>query len=219
MHGARTRHGRFLSTLALLGVLTALGGCTSALATAVYLVKGNNIDAEYEGLKHKKVAVVCRPLVALQYRDTHAAKDLGAQVALLLRERIPKARIIESRKVDQWTDENMWDDFAEVGNAVGADVVVGIDLQSFSLYQGQTLYQGKADLQITVVDCKNDGQVVYEKILPQLLYPPNSGVPTSERPERQFRREFILVLADYVGRHFYAHDAYADYARDVQALR
>lgn len=218
MRNSSTIHRRAGTAAIVLLLLAATGGCHSALATIAYLVKGTNIDAEYTGLKQKKVAVVCRPLVALQYRDTHAAKDVAAQVAALIRQNVPKVQVIDAQKVNEWTDENMWDEFAEVGKALGADVVVGIDLQSFSLYQGQTLYQGKADAQVTVIDCKDGDKVVFEKVLPQLIYPPNAAIPTSERPEREFRREFVAVLADQIARHFYAHDAYADYAQDAQAL-
>jgi len=193
-------------------------GCTT-LATVVYLVKGNNIKAEYDGLKGRKVAVVCRPLVSLQYRNSRAARDLAAEVARLLRENVRKIEVIEPGRVEQWTDENIWSEFGEVGEALGAELVVGIDLESFSLFQGQTLYQGKADVHLTVVDCTQDNKVVFEKVVPQCVYPPNAAVPTSDRPESEFRQEFTRVLADYVGRHFYPHDAYADYAQDAMAFQ
>jgi hypothetical protein len=99
-----------------------------------------------------------------------------------------------------------------------ADIVVGVDLESFDIFQGQTLYQGKANASIRVYDCKDGNKIVFEKHIPQSLYPPNSAVPTSDRTEGEFRREYILVLADQIARHFYAHDAYADYAQDASAL-
>ena len=37
--------------------------------------------------------------------------------------------------------------------------------------------------------------------------------------EIEFRREFIGLLADQVGRHFYAHDRYADFASDAKAMK
>ncbi len=126
--------------------------------------------------------------------------------------------MIDQRKVNKWTDENTWDEYREVGKAMKADMVVGIDLESFGLYEGQTLYQGKADATVRVYNC-HDGKMVFEKILPQSVYPPNSGVPTSDRREPEFRREFVAVLADQIARHFYAHDPHADLAQDAMALR
>ena len=194
-------------------------GCRSTLATAVYLIKGTDVDPDFAELKNKRVAVVCRPLVTLQYRNASAARDLAQEVSLLLEQKVPKIKIIDQRKVSEWTDENTWEEYAEVGKALKADMVVGIDLEGFSIFQGQTLYQGKANATIRVYDCNEGGKVVFKKILPQSKYPPNSGVPTSERLEAEFRREFVAVLADQIGRHFYAHDPHADLALDAAALR
>lgn len=210
--------GSLAAVLCVAGWLLASGGCTT-VATMMYLVKGNNIKPEFDGLKDRKVAVVCRPLVSLQYRNSRAARDVAAEVARLLRQHVRKIEVIDPGKVEQWTDENIWSEFSEVGEALGAEMVVGIDLESFSLFQGQTLYQGKADVRLTVVDCTQGNKVVFEKVVPQCVYPPNAAVPTSDRTESEFRQEFTRVLADYIGRHFYPHDAYADYAQDAVALQ
>ena len=50
------------SLVLLIGVvLSALvasqSGCVNALATAAWLVKGNDVGADYNGLRHKRVAV------------------------------------------------------------------------------------------------------------------------------------------------------------------
>ncbi len=207
-----------LMILALTTVVLPAAGCRSAIATALYLWKGTDIPPDYAELKGKKVAVVCRPVVSLQYRNASVARDLAQQISALLQERVPKIRVIDQRKVAKWTDENTWDSFPEVGKAVKADMVVGIDLESFDLFQGQTLYQGKANATIHVCDCTKGGKVVFEKIIPQSVYPPQAGVPTSDKPEAEFRREFVRVLADQIARHFYAHDPYADLAQDVDAM-
>ncbi len=53
---------RFSSRLCLAVVITSLtvtaGGCTSVLATGVWLIKGPNVDAEFDILREKKVVVV-----------------------------------------------------------------------------------------------------------------------------------------------------------------
>ena len=102
---------------------------------------------------------------------------------------------------------------------MNADMVVGIDLESFSMFQGQTLYRGKANASIHVYDCKAGGKEVFTRTMPPTIYPPNTFIPTSDRQEGEFRREFTLVLADQVARHFYAHDRNADVAQDASTLR
>jgi len=216
---------RYAYAAALLALVAsfvpAVGGCRSALTTAAYLVKGNTADAEFDGLKGKKVAVVCRPLANLTFRDSNVAKDLAREVNNLLKANVPKVKMIDQQKVDLWLDEHGdWDDYAEIGqdSELGADVVVGVDLHSFSIYQSQVLYQGKANVALTVYDCADGGQVVFRKELPQSVYPPNAVIPTSEKQESEFRREYLRIVADMIGRHFYAHDRHADYALDARAL-
>jgi hypothetical protein len=203
----------------LAAALSPALGCRAVMTTAMYLLKGTDVDPDFGELKGKKVAVVCRPIVSLQYRNANVNRELAQQITLLLQKKVPKIKTVDQRKIAKWTDENTWEEYAEVGKAVKADMVVGIDLESFNLYQGQTLYQGRANAVIRVYDCQKGGKMVFEKNLPQAVYPPNSAVPTSERLEPEFRREFVLVLADQIARHFYAHDPYADLGQDASALK
>jgi hypothetical protein len=212
------RYGYLAILLALAAGGLAQSGCRNALVTAMVLARGTDLPAEYAGLRGKEVVVVCRPLADLKYRDTSVAKDLARQLSVLLQHRVPKIKVVDQRKVAQWLDENTWEEYTEIGKALDAEMVVGVDLQDFSIYQGQTLYQGKATVALKVYDCKGGSQPVFEKDLPQAVYPPSTGIPTSEKAEAEFRREFVRVLAEQIGRHFYAHDAYADYALDATVL-
>ena len=211
------RHGIALM-LALAVVTLPAFGCRSVLTTAALLIWGTDVDPDFKDLKGKKVAVVCRPPATLQYRDSNAGRDLAQQVTLLLQQNVPKIKTIDQRKVAKWTDENTWEEYTQVGKAMAADMVVGIDLESFSIFQGQTLYQGKANATIKVFDC-HSGKLVFDKSIPQSVYPPNAGIETSERTEPGFRHEFLLVLANQIARHFYAHDPYADLGQDSAALK
>lgn len=211
------QHRRIAVGSFLCGLVLIASGCTSGLATAMYLLGANDIQAEYDGLKKKRVAVVCRPLVDLQYRSSNAAKDIGRELGRLLEQNVRKIDVVDHRKVAEWLDENTWDEYAEVGRAVDADMVVGVDLEHFTIFESQTLYQGKANATIRVYDCKT-GELAFERTLPQVLYPPNTAIATSDKQESQFRREFIRVVADQVGRLFYNHDPYSDYATDATVV-
>ena len=213
------RYALGLAGLLSLAVLVACqSGCVNALAGALYVLKGNEAKAEFNGLKGKRVAVVCRPVVELQYGTASASSELATALGGLLERNIKKLECIDPQKVAEWTDENQWEDYSEIGEALDADMIVGIDLQGFSIYQGQTLFQGKAQAVIKVYDIKNGGKVVFQKTLPREVFPPNTGVPTSEKSEQEFRQQFVVVLADKIGRYFYSHDAGDDIARDAAAL-
>lgn len=214
---AALRWSRLAALLTLLAITVVTVGCTRALATAVYLIRGANVPAEYNGLKDKKVAVVCRPLVGLAYRDSNVAKDLGRKVSLLLKQNVRKIEIIDQNKVAEWVDEHSWDEYTQVGKALKADVVLGIDLEHFNIYEGQTVYQGKARINVRVYDCKSK-ELLFEKQLPQIIYPPNHVISTAEVQESDFRKEFLAILAEHVGMLFYPHDPHAYFAMDSMAI-
>ncbi len=194
-------------------------GCVGALTTAAYLLRGTDVPAEFTGLKGKKVAVVCQPMAAMQVRSSTAARDLARQLSARLQQNISRIQVISSQKVENWIDQNQWEEFQDIGKALQADIVVGVELEEFNLYQSQTLYQGQASLTVKVIDCTAGGKVLFEKTLSQIRYPPNHSIPTWEKPEAQFRREFIAYLADFIGRYFYGYDPYRDFAQDATFLQ
>ena len=209
-------YGRLPLLLTLLATLAATGGCASALATALWVVQGPNVDAECDVLRGKRVAVVCRPMANLTYQGV--AKDIAKQMNTLLGKHVPKIDVIDHREVAEWIDENTWDEYTEIGEALEADMVVGVDLEHFGIFEGMTIYQGKANVTVKVYDCST-GEVVFEKTLPQVIWPPNSVVSASDQQEAEFRRNFVGVLADEIARHFYAHDPRAYFAMDATTLR
>ena len=209
------------SVLVVLAAATLVpqAGC-NAVAMGLYLVHGMNVEPEYDGLKHKRVAVVCRPVTSLQYRNSAVHNDLAKKVSQLLEKNVPKIKLVDQKEIAEWTDENNWEDYRDIGRALDADVVLGLDLDEFSLYKGQTLYQGKASINVAVYDMKKDSRdPVWEKSLPQTLYPPNSAIPAGEKPEAQFRRQFVEALAEQIARHFYEHDPTIDFSSDSTAVK
>ncbi|MGQ9505038.1 MAG: hypothetical protein ACUVQG_13320 [Thermogutta sp.] len=202
-----------------IGALLCFGfaGC-SALATALWVTGGADVKPEYDGFKEKKVAIVARPVVSLAYRDAHVDKDLARKVQSILLSRVPKAQWIDQQKVEKWMDEHEWETFPEVGKGVGADLVIGIEIEDFGLYKGQTVYQGTASLRIAIYDCATN-QKVYEKTLGNVTYPPNSVVPTSDVPEAVFRRDFVSILAEAVARLFHSYDPHDLWVLDSKSLR
>src|SRR4051812_17984771 len=116
-----------VSLTTLCAALATQTGCTtSMLFTALYMIKGNDEPAEFPGLKDKKVAVVCRPLVQLQYSSSNAANELAVQVGRLLKQNLRRVEIVDPRVVAEWTDENTSDEYLDIGKAVDAEVVLGI---------------------------------------------------------------------------------------------
>lgn len=218
MDRLRSQSVWILLALAAVGAgLTFASGC-NLVATAMYVIEGTNTRADFNGLKGKRVAVICRPVSSLHFRDSSVSRDLAKQVGIMLEKHVAKVTLIDQRDVFEWADENSWEEYVDIGKALNADMVVGLDLEEFSLYQGQTLYQGKANLKIVVYDMAKGKDPIFERNLPQAVYPPNAAIPAGEKPEPQFRRQFVNHLAHLIARYFYDHDATVDFANDSTAI-
>jgi hypothetical protein len=127
--------------------------------------------------------------------------------------------MVSPAEVDNWIDKNDWDDFKELARAVRAEKVVYIEMNDFELYKGTTLYQGQADVTVTVYDMKNNGRLSWDRHLGEILYPSNSGIPAQDKPVQQFEREFVAIVATRIAENFYKHDANSSFAMDALANR
>jgi hypothetical protein len=214
----RSRPPRRIVALLVVSFLTmAASGCQMLLFTPLYLLKGMDVPADYPGLEGKRVVVVCRPPTSLEYRYGSVDREIAKKVGSLLGENVKKIDIVKWADVEQWIDEQDYEDVEQLAKAVKAQMVVEIDLEEFSLDKGSTLRQGKANLSMTVYDMDEGGKDVYQKSLNEILYPFNGGVPVGEKPEAEFRREFLTIVSERIGRHFYKHDPHTDFASDSNA--
>jgi hypothetical protein len=206
----------------LIGVfsLLAAGGCAPLLATGIYIVQGGNVvPPEYDGLEDQRVVVVCRPPSSHEYRHAGASRAVSQQVSELLVDNVEDIDVVNPREVDNWIDESDWGDFKELARAVHADKVVYIEMNDFELYKGKTLYQGQADISVTIYDMKNNSRLVWDRHLGEILYPSNSGIPAQDKPVQQFEREFVSIVATRIAQNFYKHDPNSAFAMDAMANR
>ncbi len=206
-------------TLVLLGFST---GCLhSALATGIYFWQGGNVvDAQCDDLKGQRVVVVCRPPSSNEYRHTGAARSIGKRISQLLEEKVKGIKVVSPREVDNWVDEQDWENYKDLGRAVKATRVVYVELDSFDLYKGSTLYQGDTDVHVTVYDMtKRDGERIWSRNVGQILFPRNAGIPASDKPVQEFEAQFVEVVSVQIGSLFYKHDPNAHFALDAVSNR
>jgi len=215
-----TRTMRPLSLILTAALLSATAGCAQMIATVAYVWNGGNyVDADYRGLEHRRVVVICVPPSSLSFRYPHADRQLARRVGSLLEMNVKGIDLVDAKEVDNWVDEDDERDVRELAKAVDADMVVRIQLEDFDLHKGQTLFQGRADVILSVYDMSDGGRLAWEKELPEVLYPANSGVPTVDKSQDQFRRQFTRVLSEQIARHFYRHDPHFDFAIDATSIR
>jgi hypothetical protein len=203
---------RAISLAALAALVVVSSGC-STLLTAAYLIMPEDTPAEFKGLKGKHVAVVCKPIVELEFSDAGSARELASIVGAHLARNVRKSRIIDQQEVARWIDENDWIDHATVGKALDADMVVGIDLEEFRLHEGSTLYRGRATAHVRVYDVA-EKKVVFEKRFDDFAFPADSAIPTTDRSESQFRGMFLQILGGRIARTFHAYDSRTTFAEE-----
>jgi hypothetical protein len=178
-------------------------GC-SILATGLWVLDPNDSEAEYKGLKEQRVAVVCRAGASSAMEAAGATHEISRQVSALLKKNVTRIRMIPQKDVNDWLDNNEMKSYEELGKALRADKVVAIDLAQMSLYDGKTLFQGRAQASITVYDIKDKSSLELRPL--DVCYPPKNGVP-ADIPERQFRARFLEVMCGQIARRFYRFDS------------
>jgi hypothetical protein len=127
---------------------------------------------------------------------------------------------VSSAEVYNWIDEEDWDNFKDLGTAVKATRIVYVELDSFELYKGTTLYQGDAEVKVTVYS-KNghDWEEDWSRNVGQVLFPQHAGIPAADKSVSDFQRQYVEVLSTQVATLFYKHDPNAMFAMDAVANR
>jgi hypothetical protein len=207
-----------MASLAAVFCLISTGCIPSILATGIYMWQGGNVvDAECSALEKERVVVLCRPPASYEYRNAGAARAIGARVSALLEKNVKGVEVVSPKEVDNWVDEQDWENFKDLGRSVKATRIVYIELDDFDLYKGKTLYQGTADVAISVYDMEDRERLVWDRRLGQVLFPRNSGIPASDKPVQVFERQFVDILSTQIAEHFHKHSPNADYAIDAVA--
>lgn len=203
-------------------LLSSTTGCIqSILATGIYLWQGGNVvPAQCEELNKQRVVVICRPPSTNEYRHAGASRSIGKRVSALLGENVKGIDVVSPREVDNWIDEQDWENFKDLGRAVEATRIVYIELDNFDLYKGTTLYQGDADVHVTVYDMSTrEGDQIWSRNVGQILFPRNAGIPSADKSVQEFQDQFVEVVSVQTASLFYKHDPNADFALDAVANR
>jgi hypothetical protein len=211
---------RFIVVVAFAWLAITQSGCGSLVSTIMYYVKGgDNIDAEYNGLQKKKVAIVCVSNSS-STGPSSVPGMLERSVGMLLTQKGKNIKVVPQDEVANWIDSNDWNqlDYREIGRGVHADMVLAIDLARFSLHEGSTLYRGQADVTVTVYDMSDNGKVAFRRNLPDFSFPQNGARHATEMSEAKFRALFVEILAQHVARYFFPYPVQEDFAKDADLL-
>lgn len=208
MHAALTR-----VCLLLLSCLFTVG-CAGLMGHLGYWSGAALVDAEYDDLAERRVAVICVSDTS-SYGAGTEERMLARKITSFLEENVEDIEVVPASEVADWVDKNDWDkvDYREAGKGVGAERVIAVDMVGFRLHQ-DLMYKGQADLTVTVFDLSDGGKEVFRRTLPSVTYPSTGYYSTSDASEATFRDVFLQVLAKRVAQHFFPYDGLAESTLD-----
>ncbi len=207
------QHGSWKYLLLVALVCSTSTGC-GLFSQVNYWLYGYKVDPKFTGMEDKKIAVVC--VSSDSIAPGNDAYSLASMVGTILGGEIKGAKIVPQAKIADWMDKNDWDqvDYEDVGRGVQADYVIAIDLKSFSTREGQTLFRGKSDVRVQVLDMQKPGEkTAFGPVEKHYEFPKNAAQHATES-EANFRRLYIYELAQEIARDFYAYDRVTQFAGD-----
>jgi hypothetical protein len=213
------------------GALVAVAaiGCSPLNVVGFMFARDEKVTAPYpltfgkdSPKKHKdEVVVLVLPHMAPGTSPTFfsAERELAMELARMLPERAKenkdkkKVRVISPTQVDKFKTANpTWQRMnpGDIGQKLGADFVLDIELSRMRLYQpntaGERIYEGKADVQVTIYEVGSESGV-RDNYPITFAYPKGMPRDGSVMSESQFRKEYINNLATEITEHHVDHKA------------
>jgi hypothetical protein len=193
-----------LAGLALLGAGAVLGSC-NIVAPIGYIVHGPEKIPEEYVLDTKRVTAVFIDDTRASVLPSRAVRSkIGETAENMLLNEAKIEKMISSKDVMGVADREKYSKqmgIAEIGEAVGADVIVYVTMQSFDMLVDGEYFTPTATASIRVVDVKEKKQLFPAELeksrIIKVETPPRSAAmpkSTSERTRAQ------LVFAERVGR-------------------
>ncbi|MCS7167848.1 MAG: hypothetical protein RMI91_06740 [Gemmatales bacterium] len=178
-----------------------------------------------------RVAVVCYADIGTQIHLGPLPRELDEALARELAKEFAQQRdrlvILSAATVHRWQErQDQWSALhpSEMARELGADLVIFVELNNPSLYEGRsnrTLYRGRAEVQVTVAAAQaNDADDLYNQLIEQAHLEaqyPRHPAPVAADPDvtpDRFRRQFVRYLAQEITRLFLPQDPKDAIARD-----
>ncbi len=214
----KSRTTMLSATFALTALLVvSFSGCIGLMSQMMYVIKGHNVPAAYDGLENQRVAIVCVSDVSA-YGPDNLSYTVSRAIGIKLAQGVKKIKLVPSSKVESWIDQNGWDelDFEGLAKGIGADRVIAVELASYSIKDGATMYKGRSDVTVTVYDLDEPGspKVAYG-FGPQEFEFPKNGRPAIQTSDRKFEAFYLSQLTQHITNHFVEHDRLESVAVDA----
>lgn len=215
----------FALAFAALSSTTLFGtsGCAGAFMMPMYLLNGTDAppifaDQVKEVPKGSKFVVICRSNLNL-FGQANPNADLATSVTYLVSNNLKdkkkkKLEWIPFEKVEEAFDEDAMnsESFEKMGKKLGADYVIGVEVDEFDIHHSTQFYQGKGKVLVRFIDVAK-GETVARQSPPTYVYPA-TPVPVSDLEEIEFQKTFTVKLATQISNMFCPYDPHDGVASD-----
>lgn len=202
--------------LALLAASLAGGGCqvmgmVAAVSGQLERAKKIEVLAEYEGLRHRSVAVVVQSDLSLLYEHPTVAPNVAANLAARISAEVEGARVLDPRAVLQWQWQTPnWTSlpYGQIAEELGVERVVVVDIHEYRLHPpgNSWLWDGVAGATVGIIE-RGGFEVdefaqtysVFEK------FPDMEGVARDSANARQVETGLLTKFIQRVAWLFYDH--------------
>jgi hypothetical protein len=202
--------------LVLLAASLAGGGCqvmgmVAAVSGQLERAKKIEVLAEYEGLRHRSVAVVVQSDLSLLYEHPTVAPNVAANLAARISAEVEGARVLDPRAVLQWQWQTPnWTSlpYGQIAEELGVERVVVVDIHEYRLHPpgNSWLWDGVAGATVGIIE-RGGFEVdefaqtysVFEK------FPDMEGVARDSANARQIETGLLTKFIQRVAWLFYDH--------------
>ncbi len=203
----------FWRSLALMMLAFSIAGCNPFAMVNFLLMDDPKHEAELQSLAskdkkaEKKVLILTYGKLDLRPELINSDREIGYTVEKNLKALAnangDKLTVIPNRKVEEYKSKHSdWQerDPSEIGKHFKADYVIYLEINSLGIYElgsGGTLYRGRADINISLLDLKNPDESQPSRNF-TCQYPKESRmqVTSTDQSPMEFRQSFL----DYVGK-------------------
>ena len=204
---------RLVTCLAIMLAIAPAFGCIGLSAQILNVLVGQRVKAQYDGLKKQRVAIVVTSGMPADGPD-YSMGLLSRLIKGRLQQNIKEVELIPSHEIANIMDSQGYDaNYVEIGQTLKANKVVVVEVSSYSLREGATLYKGRAMYSTRVYDIES-GEVRFNRGPINIAFP-ESGQPVTDTNAIQFEKTFLNELSYRISRYFYDYAIEEEFGRDA----
>ena len=194
-------------------LITPLTGCELAggMMESYERTKIVDVNAEYLGLNHHKVAVMVDAPMDIQYEHARVVPALTEYITLRLAAHCPGSQFLPTRAILGYQNQNVYwptKDYHDLAKELGVERIVFIDMSEYRLFSpGNSYYwdgEAVADVNIFEAETPDSTTFAFTKHIIS-RFPPVEAVSRSAATQEQIDDGLKLDFSQRVAWLFYDH--------------